>query len=107
MIPIFFNWLGLGLAMLGMLFALGVIKILLSIFGVDVDYLDLRLGVGTLTIGIVMIADLFIRKSRNRAEGWKRFIKPSTGGQIMYIPAWLIGALLLLYGCLYLIFKFV
>jgi len=33
--------------------------------------------------------DFDYRWSKNRELGWKRFIYPSTGGQIMLFPLWI------------------
>ena len=43
-------------------------------------------------LGLAMIVgfDVFLRYNTERELGWKRFIYPSTGAQLFWIPVWLL-----------------
>jgi hypothetical protein len=83
---IFFNWAGLGMAILG--FAIGALSG--SIFGEKSLFLVSGL--------IMVVADLIYRNRRKGPLESTPLFHPKKGGNIMFIPVWIIGAFLFIVG---------
>jgi hypothetical protein len=87
MIPIFFNSVGVGLLVLGLILGYA----LQLVIGLMVK-LDGSNSIVELVTGLAMVGDLLYRQGNIPYDGCARFIHPKMGGNIMFIPAWLIGA---------------
>jgi hypothetical protein len=76
---IFFNWPGLGLAVSG--FLLGVLT---TLVGASTSLCLVVAGL------VNFVADIFLR-SRKGTSGCGRYFYPRAGGNIMFIPSWILG----------------
>ena len=55
-------------------------------------------GIALLLMGLVTVAADLIYRWMNAQPGARTFISPRQGGHILFIPAWIIGALIVLMG---------
>ena len=79
---IIFNLVGVGLAVSG--FVLGALAVL---FGGSTSLSLVLTGV------VNFLGDIFLR-SRKDDHGWGRYFYPRDGGQILFIPSWILGIVL-------------
>ena len=81
-----FNWLGVLFIMIPV-----VILSPLSWIGEQIvgDSKTLNLIIDGLLFTIIFGLDFGYRWSKNSELGWKRFIFPSAGGQLMLFPVWI------------------
>lgn len=82
---IIFNWLGVGLALPGLVLMFALV----SVWGDDAGAWATALFVAT-TIAM----DLLYRNSRREASRLGRLFVPWHGGHVFFVPLWLIGAAL-------------
>lgn len=86
-----FNVAGLAMIILGMIVMYGLWWLVYLISG-DSRYLMFVSVMAGLVATI--IADLAYRALGDRQTGWLRFLYPSTGGSLFFLPVWLLGVLM-------------
>jgi hypothetical protein len=87
---IFFNWIGLGMAILG------------ALIGYGANYL-IGGKSGFIVAGIALfIIDILYRISIKDEYGGTSTYQPKRGGNIIFLPIWLIGIGVIIYGLFYL-----